>query len=237
MKLKFIIKRLLYSYKASGKTYVDHLKSIGISCGDNINIFCPKNTHIDTNNPYLLEIGNNVNMTGPITILTHDYSTSVLNKIDHKIYGKSRKTVIGNNVFLGWGCTVLAGTIIEDNVIIGAGAVVSGKVEKNSVYAGNPAKKIMSISEYRKKVIFNQKEEAFNIYKNYRDKFDMIPDINIFHEYFYLFANDYDELTNTLKNKLLEENISRETFENNVGVYKSYEDFIDYCNKRYSHKS
>lgn len=199
MKLKFIIKKLLYSYKASGKTYVDHLKSIGISCGDNINIFCPKNTHIDTNNPYLLEIG--------------------------------------NNVFLGWGCTVLAGTIIEDNVIIGAGAVVSGKVEKNSVYAGNPAKKIMSISEYRKKVIFNQKEEAFNIYKNYRDKFDMIPDINIFHEYFYLFANDYDKLTNRLKNKLLEENISRETFENNVGVYKSYEDFIDYCNKRYSNKS
>ena len=57
----------------------------------------------------------------------------------------------------------------------------------------------MSISEYRKKVIFNQKEEAFNIYKNYRDKFDMTPDINIFHEYFYLFANDYDKLTNRLK--------------------------------------
>lgn len=35
---------------------------------------------------------------------------------------------------------MLAGTVIEDNVIIGAGAVVSGKVEKNSVYAGNPAK-------------------------------------------------------------------------------------------------
>ena len=72
-----------------------------------------------------------LNMTGPITILTHDYSTSVLNKIDHKIYGKSRKNVIGNNVFLGWGCTVLAGTIIENNVIIGARDVISGKVEKN----------------------------------------------------------------------------------------------------------
>lgn len=159
MKLKFIIKKILYSYKASSKTYVDYLKSIGVLCGDNIKIFCPKDTHIDINNPYLLEIGNNVNMTGPVTILTHDYSTSVLNRIDHEIYGKSKKTVIGNNVFLGWGCTVLAGTIIEDNVIIGAGAVVSGKVEKNSVYAGNPAKKIMSISEYRKKSFVNKKKK------------------------------------------------------------------------------
>lgn len=212
------------------------MKSIGILCGDNIKIFCPKDTHIDINNPYLLEIGNNVNMTGPVTILTHDYSTSVLNRIDHEIYGKSKKTVIGNNVFLGWGCTVLAGTIIEDNVIIGAGAVVSGKVEKNSVYAGNPAKKIMSISEYRKKIICKQKEEAFNIYKNYREKSGVVPDINIFHEYFYLFANDYDKFTDRLKNKLSEEKILRETFENNVGVFKSYEDFIDYCNEKYDNK-
>lgn len=236
MKLKFIIKKILYSYKSSSKTYVDYLRSIGVLCGDNINIFCPKDTHIDTNNPYLLEIGNNVNMTGPVTILTHDYSTSVLNRIDSKIYGKSKKTVIGNNVFLGWGCTVLAGTVIEDNVIIGAGAVVSGKVEKNSIYAGNPAKKIMSISEYRKKIICKQKDEAFNIYKSYRDRFNKIPDINVFHEYFYLFTNDYDKLTDRLKNKLSEENIMREAFENNVTEFKSYEDFIDYCNVRYSDK-
>lgn len=83
----------------------------------------------------------------------------MLNRLDNRIYGKSKKTVIGNNVFLGWGCTVLAGTVIEDNVIIGAGAVASGKIEKNSVYAGNPAKKIMSISEYRKKSFANKKKK------------------------------------------------------------------------------
>lgn len=118
MKLKLIIKKFLYSCKASSKSYVDYLKNIGTLCGYNINIFCPKDTNIDTNNPYLLEIGNNVNITGPVTILTHDYSTSVLNRLDSKIYGKPKKTMIGNNVFLGWDCTVLAGTVIEDNVII-----------------------------------------------------------------------------------------------------------------------
>ncbi len=236
MKLKFIIKKFLYSYKASSKTYVDYLRSIGILCGDNINIFCPKDTHIDTNNPYLLEIGNNVNMTGPVTILTHDYSTSVLNRIDSKIYGKSKKTVIGNNVFLGWGCTVLAGTVIEDNVIVGAGSVVSGIIDENSVYAGNPARKIMTIEEYRDKISRNQMNDAYCLYKSYRDRFGKIPDMDTFHEYFYLFVNDYDKLTDRLKKKLSEENISREVFNDNVAEFKSYEEFIDYCNERYNNK-
>ena len=38
------------------------------------------------------------------------------------------------------------------------------------------------------------------------------------------------------KTKLSEENILRETFENNVGEFKSYEDFIDYCNEKYGNK-
>lgn len=40
-------------------------------------------------------------MTGPVTILTHDYSWSVLKKKYGIIYGNQRKTVIGNNVFIG----------------------------------------------------------------------------------------------------------------------------------------
>lgn len=42
-------------------------------------------------------------MTGPVTILTHDYSWSVLKKKYGIIYGNQRKTVIGNNVFIGGG--------------------------------------------------------------------------------------------------------------------------------------
>ena len=38
MKLKFIIKKILYSYKSSSKTYVDYLRNIGVLCGDNINM-------------------------------------------------------------------------------------------------------------------------------------------------------------------------------------------------------
>ena len=49
-------------------------------------------------------------MTGPVTILTHDYSWSVLKKKYGIIYGNQRKTVIGNNVFIGGGATILGGS-------------------------------------------------------------------------------------------------------------------------------
>lgn len=40
------------------------------------------------------------------------------------------------------------GSKIGDNVIIGAGSVVTGNLESNFVYAENPAKKIMTIDKF-----------------------------------------------------------------------------------------
>jgi acetyltransferase-like isoleucine patch superfamily enzyme len=47
---------------------------------------------------------------------------------------------IGNNVFIGANCVMLPGTVIEDNVVVGAGSVIKGVLETNSVYAGIPCK-------------------------------------------------------------------------------------------------
>ena len=49
---------------------------------------------------------------------------------------------IGNNVFIGAGCTILPNTVIADNVIVGAGSVVKGVLETNSIYAGSPCKQL-----------------------------------------------------------------------------------------------
>ncbi|KAI9132384.1 acyltransferase [Acaryochloris sp. CCMEE 5410] len=57
---------------------------------------------------------------------------------------KTKDIVIKNNVFIGANCTILPGTIINENVIIGAGAVVKGELEENSIYVGIPCKKIRS---------------------------------------------------------------------------------------------
>lgn len=58
-----------------------------------------------------------------------------------KSVSKTKKVKIDNNVFFGYGCKILCGTTIGNNCIIGAGAVVTGNVEDNSIYAGNPARK------------------------------------------------------------------------------------------------
>lgn len=61
----------------------------------------------------------------------------ILNKI-----GFSKPITIGNNVWITSNCTILPGTVIEDNVILSAGSVAKGKLESGWIYRGNPAVKV-----------------------------------------------------------------------------------------------
>lgn len=42
-------------------------------------------------------------------------------------------TKIGENVWLGCGCKILAGSVISDGAVIGAGTVLSGTVKKDNI--------------------------------------------------------------------------------------------------------
>lgn len=48
--------------------------------------------------------------------------------------------IVGRNVWIGANVTVLPGTKIGDNSIIGAGSVVTSSIPEDSIYLGNPAK-------------------------------------------------------------------------------------------------
>lgn len=52
-----------------------------------------------------------------------------------------KKTSIGNNVSVGSNATLLPVKICDD-VVIGAGAVVTKNITEKGIYAGNPARKI-----------------------------------------------------------------------------------------------
>ena len=52
-----------------------------------------------------------------------------------------RETVIGNRVSIGSNATILP-VRIADNVVIGAGAVVTRDITEAGTYAGNPARRI-----------------------------------------------------------------------------------------------
>ena len=55
-----------------------------------------------------------------------------------------KETVIGNNVSIGTNATILP-VHICDNVVIGAGSVVTKDITEPGIYAGNPARKIRDL--------------------------------------------------------------------------------------------
>lgn len=57
----------------------------------------------------------------------------------NKVHWKS--TTIGNQVSIGTNATILPVSIC-DNVVIGAGSVVTKDIHEPGIYAGNPAKKL-----------------------------------------------------------------------------------------------
>ncbi len=63
----------------------------------------------------------------------------------HDLYPKPIH--IGKRVWLGANVTVLPGVTIGDNAVIAAGAVVTGDVPANTVFAGVPARFIKAIEE------------------------------------------------------------------------------------------
>ena len=54
---------------------------------------------------------------------------------------------IGNNVWIGDKATILGGVTIGDNVIIGAGSVVTHDIPSNSMVAGIPARVVKSLDK------------------------------------------------------------------------------------------
>ncbi len=77
---------------------------------------------------------------------------SVLGRPAYKELEHWKSTNIGNRVTIGSGAVLLPVNIC-DNVIIGAGAVVTKNIDRPGIYAGNPARYFRPVyEEYRKKI-------------------------------------------------------------------------------------
>ncbi len=108
-----------------------------------------------------LEIGNNVHIGDNAYIIaegglyigdnTHISRNLILYTVNHNYYGKllpydnteiEKKVIIEQNVWIGINVTILPGTHIEEGCIIGAGAVIAGKISKLSICGASLAQVI-----------------------------------------------------------------------------------------------
>ncbi|QJC53422.1 acyltransferase [Paenibacillus albicereus] len=87
-------------------------------------------------------IGNDVRIGPRTSIMDSDY-----HRLDADVdYGQLKKPVfIGNNVWIGTRCTILAGVTIGDGAVIAAGSVVIRDVPARTVVGGTPAKAIREL--------------------------------------------------------------------------------------------
>lgn len=102
-------------------------------------------------------IGNNVKIASGVIFINHDISCDMLNEKYHTKAFKYwlRDIIIEDNVFVGANAIILPGITIHSNSIIGAGCVVSKDVPEGTVVAGNPMRKIGNFDDFvRKRSVF-----------------------------------------------------------------------------------
>ena len=238
MDIVAFIKKIIYRHKKSSDSYIAYLRKKGVKIGEDVYFYSPRKTLVDEQYPWMISIGNNVRITSGVTILTHDYSWSVLKRCSYSgikgsIVGASGKVQIGNNVFIGMNTTILRNVKIGNNVIVGCSSLVNSNCEDNSVYAGNPARKICSIKEFYQKRRSKMYEEAESLALEYKNRFGILPPREVFREYFPLFERTETALKNEEFVKVMrlmgnyEETI--DFLKNNEPQFGSYEEFLKQC--------
>ena len=94
-----------------------------------------------------ISIGDNT-MIGPNTIIIdHDGHQAWPPETRWSQAGLCKEVIIENDVWIGMNCMILKGVRIGKGSIIAAGSIVIHDVEADSLYAGNPARKIKSLGK------------------------------------------------------------------------------------------
>ncbi|MBN1577306.1 MAG: acyltransferase [Chitinispirillaceae bacterium] len=109
----------------------------GVKMGKNV--WIGYDTIIETSYPYLVSIGNDVEISARVLIMAHWREMSAREK------GKSRDPVsvrIEDKVMIGPGAIILQNVTIGEGSVVSAGSVVTKSIPPMTMVQGNPAKAI-----------------------------------------------------------------------------------------------
>lgn len=135
----------VFFLRAGDNIYIASLtviKNFGmLSVGNNLSIhnFC----YIDAIGK--ITIGDNVSIAHNCSLVSFEHTWDDVEAPIKYNPTKLKPIKIGSDVWLGCGVRVLAGSVIEDRVIIAAGAVVKGTLASGYLYGGVPAKRLKKL--------------------------------------------------------------------------------------------
>lgn len=122
--------------------------------------------------PYLVELGDNVIVSGMVKFITHDGAVFVQQGMKKNLVGHFGRIRVGSNTFIGMDATIMPNVEIGSNCIVGAGAVVFESIPDDSVVAGNPAKIHFKTSMYLKM----KRHSKYNVYCEEYSLFSIPPE-------------------------------------------------------------
>lgn len=235
LKIKLMKTRLKFLEKTVDSYYFTRiLREEGIDCGEHTIFYGPLTQIIDRERPWMLHIGDYCKITQGCIILCHDYSRSVLRRVYGNIIGEAGVTVIGDNCFIGMNSIILMGSQIGNNVIVGAGSVVSGKIPDNVVVAGNPAKIIRTLEDHYEVRMNKTLGEAVLYAKEYYKTYSKPPSIKEMNCFFPLFLerNLSAIKENNIRTRLNGDN-EKEVIDaflhSGDPMFNGINSFLDYC--------
>ncbi len=143
-----------------------YARSIGVKIGCNCRIY----TTVWGTEPFLITLGNNVTVTSGVKFITHDGSACLAKDEKGRRYLYSPINV-ANNVFIGIDSIIMPGVRIGDNVVVGAGSVVTKSIPEGSVVAGVPAVIIGKFDKLKDKMLREYvSEKEINWTLSYKDR-------------------------------------------------------------------
>lgn len=112
------------------KSPLGYARHIGVQIGEN----CLISTYNWSSEPYLIKIGNNVQVTQDVYFHTHGGAHVARTRIpDFDVFGKIE---IKDNAYIGSASHIMPGVTIGRNSMIAAGSIITKSVPDNELWGG-----------------------------------------------------------------------------------------------------